>query len=198
MRLFSPENVPSPPNLKPFDWKKTRGRKIVFEIGCGSGMHPYERAKLFPDEFVIAVERTRTKFSQFQFLLKNRPSLDNLEAIHADAIWWAASNFNKNYLFDTIFILYPNPYPKSKNANLRLVNMPFTQFLLEHLKPLGELIIATNMPNYFDEAVEGFQNSWGLSLTESIILPANFSARTLFEKKYLERGDKCFQAKFSK
>lgn len=197
-RYFCPEKVPKPPDLDLFDWSLTKGKKIIIEIGCGSGQHAYDRAEEFPEEFIIAIERTRTKFSQFESLLKNKPPLSNLEAIHADALWWAAANLNPQHMIDHIFILYPNPYPKSKNSNLRFVNMPFMGFILKYLKPDGRLSLATNIEPYFNEAVEGFQTHWMLNLVDSKTLPPHFSPRTLFEKKYLKRGDACFQAIFSK
>lgn len=93
--------------------------------------------------------------------------------------WCAKNSLSK------IFILYPNPEPH--NANQRWLNMPFFEFLLSRLKVGGELILATNIADYADEALQKAVDIWQLP-TQKTTVPSD-SERTHFEVKYLARGD---------
>ena len=47
----------------------------------------------------------------------------------------------KNTVLNRIFLLYPNPYPKTKQAHLRWINRPFMPFLLDLFKKRGKTAI---------------------------------------------------------
>ena len=49
-----------------------------------------------------------------------------------------------------------------------------------------------NMEHYFEEACELAVQEWDLTIIESRELPQDFKARTHFERKYLERGESCY------
>ncbi len=73
--------------------------------------------------------------------------------------------------------------------------MPFMGFLLERLKTNARLILASNCELYVREAQQSFQENWG---QEDVSLSplgeeVRRTPRTHFEKKYLERGEACFQ-----
>ena len=80
--------------------------------------------------------------------------------------------------------------------------MPFMSRLLEVLKPRGELLLVTNERFYFEEAQEYLSEKWGLRLDEKLAFTASTAPggrpRTHFEKKYLSRGETCFQIRASK
>jgi tRNA (guanine-N7-)-methyltransferase len=199
-RTFKPEAIPPIPDpTKRFIWEKTKGLRRVLEIGAGTGENALRHCLEHPQDFVIAIERTTTKFQRFQSRLSELPQPPiHLEALQADALWWCAQNLTQSFLLDQILILYPNPYPKKKQANLRFVNMPFMGYLLEHLTPGGTLEISTNKVFYYEEAKVGFLNDWGLNIVTDRQLNATDSPRTAFERKYLSRGETCYQLIFRK
>lgn len=193
MRAFHPEKVPLPPDFRSLTLDPEMPLDI--EIGCGVGFHPLHYARANPRRQIIAFERTSEKFEKFLGRLKNHPALPNLHPIHGDAIPWIVHGVSPESV-DQYFILYPNPYPKESQRNLRFYAMPAFVALLKTLKPEGILILATNEKFYADEAEESFVSDWGMKL--EIREKYSGTPRTHFEKKYLVRGEVCWNLIFQK
>lgn len=172
-------------------------RPLIVEIGAGKGMHACLYAKKNPDHDLIAIERTQNKFTAFSSLVKSVNeevvSLDNLLAVHADAIPYCIHALPAQSV-DVFYLLYPNPEPK--NPNQQWLNMPFFEFLLSRLKPNGKVVLASNIEEYVDNAYNQAINTWCLS-TERSKVPIE-SKRTHFEIKYLARGETCWELQMVK
>ena len=179
-----PEGLPAPPLDHP---------DLYLEIGCGTGDHALSFANFNPNKHLVAIERTNNKYRRFlNKFQKFKPN--NLSPIQADAILWSSQYLKKNSL-SGCFILYPNPYPKNKQSNLRWHNMPYFQHLITLLKPEAQIILATNIKDYANELkdVVSKNHSHQLELSElTIIDPKKIEPRTAFEKKYLLRGETCY------
>jgi tRNA (guanine-N7-)-methyltransferase len=169
---------------------------LDIEIGCGVGLHPIIYQAKHPKRCLVALEHTKEKFDKFYRRFINHDSPSNLLPIHANGISWVSQQLPKNSV-DQFFFLYPNPNPKPGDLNKRWYAMPFMEKVLEVLKPGGKLTLATNEKFYKDEAIDYFINYWKLELIEVLQLSSEFKARTHFEKKYLERGEACFNLVFS-
>lgn len=165
---------------------------LDLEIGCGVGWHPIQYAKENPGRHLVAIEQTREKFQSFARRAQKH-ALANLTPVHADAVRWVTHALTPQSL-ERIFILYPNPEPRASNR--RWVRMPFFAKLLEALKPGGTLTLATNIEAYAQEAAEYALHFWQLETLGP--QPYAGPARTHFEKKYLERGETCFNVTFRK
>lgn len=195
MRHFDPKKIPSPPDFQKI--KINPAHPLDVEIGCGVGFHPLQYARKNPDRQLVAIERTKEKFEKFLGRIEHHPKLPNLIPIHGDAIAWIVHGIPAESV-DKYFILYPNPYPKESQRNLRFHEMPFFTFLLTTLKPRGKIILATNMEFYAREAKDRMQKHWGLKLLEDRVVAPTESPRTHFEKKYLSRGEICWSLIFEK
>lgn len=165
---------------------------LDLEIGCGVGWHPIKYAQANPNRTLIAIEHTRAKFDGFR-RRADRHELPNLLPIHADAIRWVTHALPESSV-DRIFVLYPNPEPQA--ANKRWFRMPFMHELLTKLKPQGTIELATNIATYKDEAKMYASEVWNLELADEHTVTEN--PRTHFEKKYLLRGETCFDVTFRK
>ena len=196
-RAFNIKKVPKPENQF-YDISLPKGL-VDIEIGCGVGLHPVEYAKKHPERSLIAIEHTREKFEKFTRRIASGEPLPNLTPVHANAISWISHLVPNNYV-SRYFILYPNPYPKTRDLGKRWHAMPFMQHLLDTLKPGGTITLATNCGFYADEARVHFQECWGLKLDAVKELGSSHleGARTHFERKYLERKEKCLDLVFSK
>lgn len=171
----------------PRDFQPILAEPLCVEIGAGKGKHALLFAQQNPQRQLIAIERTREKFlaMQKQHQLEGQT---NLRPVHADAIPWIVHALFPQQVED-FFILYPNPEPH--NPAQRWLNMPFFEFLLSRLQPNGTITLASNIPEYIDEAEQQLLNVWNLSYVKERI--SSTSARTHFEVKYLERGELCQQ-----
>ncbi|WP_171077711.1 MULTISPECIES: SAM-dependent methyltransferase [Acinetobacter] len=171
----------------PRDFQSISPEPICVEIGAGKGKHALLFTRNNPERQLIAIERTREKFlaMQKQHVLEGQK---NLQTVHADALPWVVHALYPAQV-EQFFILYPNPEPH--NPAQRWANMPFFEFLLSRLQTGGTITLASNIPEYIDEAEQQMQELWKLPYVKEGI-PKD-SARTHFEIKYLERGELCQQ-----
>lgn len=183
VREFRKNKIPPALTFKPEAFPST----LDIEIGCGVGWHAIEYSRLNPDRYLIAIERTSNKFEKFA-RRKGNHKIENLDAIHANAINWVSTNLKAQQV-DRYFILYPNPCPKDPQK--RWFRMPFMKFLIETLKPGGTVTLATNIDAYYEEAKTYGAEVWGLKVIEDRIISKNEKPRTHFEKKYLAADHIC-------
>ena len=171
----------------PRDFQKISPDPLCVEIGAGKGKHALLFTAHHPEKKLIAVERTREKFVAMQ----KQHSLEgqqNLQLVHADALPWVVHALQPQQV-EQFFILYPNPEPH--NPAQRWLNMPFFEFLISRLQVGGQITLASNIPEYIEEAQQQLIEVWKLPFVKERI--ADSSARTHFEIKYLERGELCQQ-----
>ncbi len=191
-RLFQRDKIRHPRDFIAMPAEFWQNEHLCLEIGAGKGKHALQFAEQNPTSQLIAIERTRDKFAAMQKQAM-QANLTNLTVIHADAVAWVTHGVPKNSL-SKIFILYPNPEPH--NPNQRWLNMPFFEFLLSRLTTDGEIIIASNVQSYIDEAETMAKDVWQLTVEKSLV-PQD-SQRTHFEVKYLARGEICWQLTLKK
>lgn len=188
-RMFQPAQLHKPrgfvlPSLP-------QATPLFLEIGAGKGMHAMGYARNNRQHFIIAIERTKEKYTAFQKVILDSDT--NLQAVHADAIAWSVFALPPNSL-DGVFLLYPNP--ERNNANQRWLNMPFFEFLLSRMKLNASIVLASNIENYMDEAQQQCEQVWCLDY-QFERLPTHIQ-RTHFERKYQQRAEACWQLTMTK
>jgi tRNA G46 methylase TrmB len=72
------------------------------------------------------------------------------------------------------------------------------RFLHGKMRDSAVLNLATNLKWYAEEAVEYLTQDGGFILTGNRVLTAKDEPRTHFERKYLARGESCFDLNFEK
>jgi tRNA G46 methylase TrmB len=174
-------------------WRKSE-LNFVIEIGCGVGRHPLTWAAAHPNEQILAIERTHEKFTKFKTRLENHRTkypgqYQNIWAAHAEASVLLPHLLSENSV-SQFFHLYPNPEPKAKNR--RLAHNPLLPFIFKTLLPNGCLTVASNIKSYIDELRS---TSAEIGFIEFSSGPISFSTppRSHFEKKYLARGETCYE-----
>ena len=200
IRPFNQSNFNA--NLKPDPFFKTWIEKLseppFIEVGCGNGFHSIQLAKNNPDRPIIAIERTKHKFSAFESRVKSH-HLKNLYPVFGDATHWLPSNI-ESIKIQSYYFLYPNPYPKEKQANKRFHRSPFLEYVIASLKQDGSLFFATNEKWFHEECIEYCTQNWGLKMIKNVEISTSNTTTplTYFEKKYLERGQTCYHLCFQK
>jgi tRNA (guanine-N7-)-methyltransferase len=196
MRRFDPSRVPIPKQFLDFQGPRVFPH-VDLEIGSGVGRFAIDRAQKFNGRALIAIEKTIERFGKFKNRVAHHVSMPNLFPVHAEAASFITHCIPPDSL-DAIYILYPNPYPKAKHHNLRWHNRAFTGFLLERLHSGGTLTLATNIEDYREEAAARFADTWHLQTMEDKPISPQTQPRTHFERKYLLRGETCWQLVFKK
>jgi tRNA (guanine-N7-)-methyltransferase len=192
MRTFDKTHIPKPD----FHVELPRNfSNLDIEIGCGVGFHPIDYAKRNPERLLVAIEKTKEKFDKFLGRLERHPQIKSVIPIHTNAVWWIAHHVEPKSV-DRYFILYPNPYPKDPQK--RFFQMPFMSWVVETLKIGGTITLATNEKYYYEESLENGEKVFGLKVIENRTVDPTEKPRTHFEKKYLERGETCYNLVFQK
>ena len=83
IRAFVGESVPRPRRCP--EWVDS-AKPTDLEIGCGVGLHPIRYARAHPERRLIAIEHTKTRFLKFERRLAHHTDVDNIIAVHANAI----------------------------------------------------------------------------------------------------------------
>lgn len=195
-RNFDGSRLPIPINKTAFP---STSSQLFLEIGCGAGLHPILFAQDNPESHLLAFERTKEKFEKFSGRVKSH-ELKNITAIHDDALHWLYSQLkNESEVFEGLYLLYPNPYPKNTHRNKRFFASPSFQFILSTIKKEGLIELRTNEQWYIEEAQYLAKEVWNLkeiSLKEVSTLHPSKQGLTHFERKYLKNNQACYQLIF--
>ncbi len=123
-----------------------QSRKNCLEIGFGFGDFTFEKAKQNPDTLFIGAEPHLNGVVNLLSKVEVEP-LKNLRITTQDVRPFLEKFPDK--FFDQIFILFPDPWPKSKHFKRRLINQEFLDEILSPKMKLGaKLTIATDHDSY--------------------------------------------------
>ena len=198
MQTFKKHLVPKPKCSVPATaWLNNTSVIKELELGAGDGEFAFQRAKARPDIHFIAIEKTRVQFNLLNKRYQKNP-LPNLWIFNTNAVWWVA-HFAKAKSLNKVYILYPNPYIKARQKNLRWFNRPFMSYLWECLKPGGQIEFRTNRPGYYEECRQKMSFYPFQEKSQDICLKPNpLVAQTRFERKYMARGMPCWSLIYTK
>ena len=177
------------PDRKPIDLKEYFGnREIWLEVGFGGGEHMMHQAVSNPDVGIIGCEPYINGVAML---------LGKIRTANAQNI--AVYPGDVRNMFDVLpeasisraFLLYPDPWPKTRHHKRRFVTE-------EHLAPLSKVLkknaifrVATDIPDYVRQTLEqvprhGFE--WLAERPAHWREPWNDWISTRYEKKALREG----------
>ncbi len=117
---------------------------IHLEIGFGFGDFLFENAKNNPDILFIGCEPHINGVVNLLAKLELHP-LKNVRIFVGDSRIFLEQS---KRIFDKIYILNPDPWPKAKHYKRRLINAEFFELLHLKLKENSPLVIATDDNGY--------------------------------------------------
>ncbi len=157
------------------------------EVGCGKGKFTAETAEANPDVLLIAVERCREAMvvameKAMAMNLKNVFFIDmdvaNMEEIFA------------GQEIDRLFINFPDPWPRKKNAKRRLTYRTFLDKYCRCVRTGGEIHYKTDNAPLFEFSLEEFEKC-GLevkNLTRNLHENGVCGVMTGYEEKFHSLG----------
>ncbi|MBR6595764.1 MAG: tRNA (guanosine(46)-N7)-methyltransferase TrmB [Oscillospiraceae bacterium] len=123
------------------------------EVGCGKGKFTAETAAANPDVLLIAVERCREAMVVAMEKAKNM-GLTNVFFIDMDVA--KIEEIFAAFEIDRLFINFPDPWPRKKNAKRRLTHRGFLDKYCRVVKTGGEIHYKTDNAPLFEFSVEEF------------------------------------------
>lgn len=113
------------------------------EIGFGGGEHLAEQALAHPDACLIGCEPYVNGVARLLALIGDA---DNVRVVIDDARLLLKALPSSS--LDRIFVLFPDPWPKTRHHKRRIVNPETLADMARVLKPGGELRLATDIMSY--------------------------------------------------
>ena len=179
-----------------FDFKP---KKFIFEIGYGDGNHLVEMAKLHPD---IAFIGTEVFVNGNAAILKHivNEDIKNIRIFPDDVN--LLFPYLQDNIFDRIFILYPDPWPKNRNENRRMVNINNLKIFHSLLKTDGNLFVASDHPVYIPWVLFCIYNtdlfSWDAEKSADFVNAPTDWISTKYEQKAIRESRKPIYLSFTK
>ncbi|MEM9180716.1 MAG: tRNA (guanosine(46)-N7)-methyltransferase TrmB [Pseudomonadota bacterium] len=144
--------IPESGTVTPDAWFP-EAREVWLEIGFGGGEHVSGQAGRHPDIGILASE----VFSEGVAKLLAQIQDEGLTNIR---LWPRDGRELVDKLapgsIDRTFILFPDPWPKTRHHKRRLIQPAFLDALAAAMKPSGKVRFATDVRSYADEALERF------------------------------------------
>ena len=170
-------------------WKslKPDAAALWVEVGCGKGKFTAETAQANPNVLLIAVERCREAMVVAMEKAKSM-GLTNVFFIDMD-VELIESVFAGQEI-DRLFINFPDPWPRKKNAKRRLTYRTFLDKYCRVIKAGGEIHYKTDNAPLFEFSVEEFA-ACGLevkNLTRDLHANGIVGITTGYEEKFHALG----------
>lgn len=141
--------VPPPPRVMecPFPEFLSSASPFEIEIGCGKGKFIAARAEKNKEINFAAIDKAG-KYLKRRKLAAQKKGLTNLKFLVSDAREVLRQHVPSDRV--SIFHIYfPDPWPKRRHRDRRLVTAELLQLLYDRLKPGGLLYAATDDGDYF-------------------------------------------------
>jgi tRNA (guanine-N7-)-methyltransferase len=125
--------------------------QYVMEIGFGGGEHLAAQAEANPDAGFIGCEPYLNGVAK---LLRhiNAKQVGNIRIYTDDARFLLEKLMPES--LDKVYILFPDPWPKARHANRRIINAQTLNLLARVVKPGGALQLASDDPAYIEWMLE--------------------------------------------
>jgi tRNA (guanine-N7-)-methyltransferase len=176
----------------PADWDAIFGGAgpFVVEIGVGRDTFLIEEARRRPDRRFLGFEYSRERVERLarKIVLARVP---NVRLLRCEALQGIA-RFLAPGSVEAFYALFPDPWPKKRHAEKRLVSPPAARLLATRLVPGGRLALKTDDAAYADqmaavlEKTPFLRNAHGPGrLAPPEAVPAH---ETLYERKWRQEG----------
>ncbi len=188
MEACRPWQVMDPAAMKA-TWRKLKPdcTGLWVELGCGKGKFTVETARQNPDVLLIAVERCRE--AMVMAMEKARDlGLTNVFFVDMDV-----ANLESCFApgeIDRLFLNFPDPWPRSKNAKRRLTYHTFLKMYSRVIRDGGELHFKTDNAKLFEFTLEELA-ALGLpvkNLTRNLHENGPVGIMTGYEEKFYAQG----------
>ena len=127
--------------------------QLWVEVGCGKGKFTAETAQANPDVLLVAVERCReamvVAMEKAQAMGLHNVFFIDMDVANMEEIFAPGE-------IDRLFINFPDPWPRKKNAKRRLTYRTFLEKYCHVVRETGEIHFKTDNAPLFEFSLEEF------------------------------------------
>jgi len=123
------------------------------EVGCGKGKFTAETAAANPDVLLIAVERCR---EAVVVAMEKAQAMGLSNVFYIDMDVAGIEEVFETAEIDRLFINFPDPWPRKKNAKRRLTHRTFLDKYCRVVRENGEIHFKTDNAPLFEYSLEEF------------------------------------------
>ena len=172
------------------DWRDPR-RPLLLEVGAGQAQISIGFSCQKPSWQVLALDK---KSDRLHKAAKSLDSLENIAFLQTD-LAECLSFLDLRGQVSLLWLAFPDPYPKKRQAKHRLTHPDKIDFYGQLLLPGGLIRLKTDSQPLFDYSLEVFQQHpdflisksfEDLQLVESRLLSFDALIMTHYEKKFLK------------
>jgi len=158
---------------------------IILDSCCGVGESSYHHAVANPDCFVVGIDKSEHRIDKHEHHHLNK--VNNCELVRGDLndLWRMIAD--ADWPIKAHFILYPNPWPKSKHLQRRWHGAPVFKYIP---KLGGQLTVRSNWPIYIQEFAMALEQC---GIKADVMDYSSEESITPFERKYWASGQKSVQ-----
>lgn len=194
--------VPYYEKERPINWENNFGKDapLEVEIGFGQGEVLIKLAQENPDRNYVGIElhweRIYKALRTIRLVQEKKGDevLQNVAILKIDA-WMAFERLFQQRSIDSMYCLFPCPWPKKSHVKNRLFSPDFLRLLNSRLKDHGFIRFVTDHKNFHDWILEQSEGL-GFKISTKVIDP---QFDTKFEKKWREGGqEEFYEIRFEK
>ena len=161
----------------------------ILDIGSGSGENSIHLSKSNIKSFIVACEL----FEDGNINLCNEIVLNNIIniSIYRGNVLEFLDTLKDILIFDEVWILFPDPWPKIRHQKRRLINNMFLKNIHLFMKKSGKLMIASDSKSYIHSIMKNIYNAQSLYLWKNQNFYAwNYDFLNLPKTKFNEKAIK--------
>lgn len=172
------------------EWKRDEYVPAALELGAGTSFFSVSLAEQSDEIQHLAVDVKADRL-QAGATLAAEKEISNLRFLRARAD--QLPELLKAASLDSIWVTFPDPFPKTRYAKHRLLHPQFLAIYRQLLKPHGALYFKTDAKELFEWSLEQLVvNGWTVAelsfdLHESS-LPEHYKIKTTYETRYSSEG----------
>ena len=176
------------PPTAPFDPRalKPDAAEVWLEIGFGGGEHMAAQAARRPDLLILGAEPFQNGVASALRHI-DEAALTNVRVLDGDARELMAHL--PDACLDRVFVLFPDPWPKTRHHKRRVIQADSVAELARLLKPGGALRFASDVAHYVDWALALFVGNpafqWTAGRADDWRVPPADHITTRYEEKRL-------------
>lgn len=169
---------------------------VIVEIGPGRGDFLFHLAGLHADAHVIGIELRHLRLRK---LLLRRGTVQNISLVWGDARD-ALPILAAQHQITTLYINFPDPWPKRRHTKHRLMQPEFVQQCVSALATHGELWFTTDHAPYAATTAEHFADCPALItlLPQPIMTTDPAAFPTYFAQKWRRQGRTIYYQRYRK